>query len=142
MKPVILFDLPCGIIEIGGAMKHIELPPQHVARLRSQIPRGQHGSVLLVALHQHRRPESIERSAEVGAPVGDACPRPSCRTAADDRRPRLDHDRVPHPRRRSEGLRPVAAHLALEHRQPGPVGLFEQRRLVEAAHDVRVRRQA
>ena len=45
MKPVILFDLPGRIVEIGGLVQNIDLPPQHIARLRRQIARRQHAGM-------------------------------------------------------------------------------------------------
>ena len=49
VKAIILFHLPRGIVEIGGLVQNIDLPPQHVARLRREISRGQHAGVPLDA---------------------------------------------------------------------------------------------
>ena len=55
MKLVVLLDLPGGIVEIRGLIKHRKLALQRIARLRRQVFRGPHAGMTL-----HANPQVVD----------------------------------------------------------------------------------
>ena len=66
VKAVVFFDLTGRIIEVGGLVQNIDLPPQCIARLRRQIARGQHAGVAL-----HAEAQIIDIVDIVGGELSD-----------------------------------------------------------------------